>query len=105
MSEQKHTQGPWHVFSVYAQHEVRTPTDTLVAVVNSRDDARLIATATDLLDEHQQWAAMFGEALILALQGDYSKVDELAKCLPMHFTNGSAALKSAAIAKASGAQP
>lgn len=45
----KHTIGPWHVFSVYAQHEVRTPTDTLVAVVDSREDARLISAAPELL--------------------------------------------------------
>jgi hypothetical protein len=45
----QHTPGPWHVFSAYAQHEVRTPTDTLVAVVNSRSDARLVAAAPELL--------------------------------------------------------
>ncbi|MBU9579582.1 hypothetical protein KTE26_14200 [Ralstonia mannitolilytica] len=46
----KHTPGPLHVFSVYAQHEVRTPTDTLVAVANSRDDARLFSAAPELLE-------------------------------------------------------
>ncbi len=45
----KHTPGPWHVFSIYAQHEVRTPTDTLVAVANDRANARLIAAAPELL--------------------------------------------------------
>lgn len=46
----KHTPGPLHVFSVYAQHEVRTSTDTLVAVVNSREDARLFSAAPELLE-------------------------------------------------------
>lgn len=47
-------EGPWCVFSVYAQHEVRTPSGTLVAVVNSRDDARLISAAPDLLAALQE---------------------------------------------------
>lgn len=46
----KHTSGPLHVFSVYAQHEVRTPTDTLVAVVMNRADARLFSAAPEMLD-------------------------------------------------------
>lgn len=50
MSTEKHTHGPWHVFSVYAQHEVRTPTDTLVAVANSRADARLMAAAPGMVN-------------------------------------------------------
>lgn len=44
----------WHVFSVYAQHEVRTPTGTLVAVANSREDARLISAAPDLQEQLQR---------------------------------------------------
>ena len=49
----KHTEGPWHIFSVYAQHEVRTPTDGLIAVVDSRQNARLISAAPDLLEALQ----------------------------------------------------
>jgi hypothetical protein len=40
------TDGPWHVFSVYAEHEVRTPSDSLVAVAQGRPEARLIAAAS-----------------------------------------------------------
>lgn len=63
---------------------------------------KLMAQRNELLMEHQEWAASFGEALVLALQGDYSKVDELAKCLPIKFTSGAPVLASAAIEKATG---
>lgn len=76
----KHTSGPWHVFSVYAQHEVRTATDTIVAACVARADARLIAAAPDLL--HELYAAA---AQIEALGGD-------------------ARTQRAAVAKATGAQ-
>ena len=46
----KHTTGPLRIFTVYAQHEVRTPTDTLVAVVMNRADARLFSAAPELLE-------------------------------------------------------
>ena len=87
MSEQKHTSGPWHVFSVYAQHEVRTPTDTLVAVVNSREDARLIAAAPDLLEALCELKQILD--IVLCMQGG----------LPPD-ANGPAAKALAAIAKA-----
>lgn len=54
----QHTRGPWHVFSVYAMHEVRTPTGTLVTVVGNREDARLISAVLDLL-EALQWREQF----------------------------------------------
>jgi len=85
-----HTQGPWHVFSVYAQHEVRTPTDSLIAVVQSRDYARLIAAAPDML-------AALREAVIL-LAGASVHAPELE---PMEAYEA----VSKAIAKATGSQP
>lgn len=45
----QHTPAPWHVLSARGQYEVRTPTDTLVAIVSNRDHARLIAATPDLL--------------------------------------------------------
>ena len=48
----QHTPGPWKVFSVFADAEVRTEDGTLIAVVPARRgarNARLIATAPDLI--------------------------------------------------------
>ena len=50
----QHTPGPWKTVSVYADFEVRTAEDALVAVVTpvrceSTENARLIAAAPDLL--------------------------------------------------------
>ena len=45
--------GPWHVFSLYADHEGRTPSDTLIAVVQNREHARLIAAAPLMLEALQ----------------------------------------------------
>jgi hypothetical protein len=70
--------------------------------VEMRANAHLIAAAPDLLGEHRAWAQMFGEALVLAMQGDYSKVDELANVARLHFPDGSPELVSEAIAKAEG---
>lgn len=69
---------------------------------DQRANAQLIAAAPELLEEHQQWAEWFGEALVLALQSDYSKVDELARTFRLSFATGSAVIKSDAIAKATG---
>lgn len=57
MADTKHTAGPLHVFSAYAQHEVRTPSNTLVAVVQNRDDARLFAAAPGMLEALQALVA------------------------------------------------
>ena len=51
----KHTPGPWKTVSVYADTEVRTDSEALVAVVTpvrceSAENARLIAAAPDLLE-------------------------------------------------------
>jgi hypothetical protein len=78
-----------------------------VSHVNRPDDeveanAHLIAAAPELLGEHRAWAQMFGEALVLVMQGDYSKVDELAKVARIHFPHGSPELVSEAILKAEG---
>ncbi len=69
---------------------------------DSTADARLISAAPDLLCEHEEWASMFGAALIRVLQGDYSEVYRLAQELPIDFPDGAPALRSAAIAKAEG---
>ena len=50
----KHTPGPWHTVSVYADTEVQTQDGALVAVVTpvrceSAENARLIAAAPELL--------------------------------------------------------
>lgn len=65
-------------------------------------NARLIAAAPDLLEEHKRWSEEFGAALVEALQGDYSLIDRLARELKFDFPGGCPAIRSAAIAKAQG---
>lgn len=50
MAEQHTPTGPWHVFSVYAQHEVLTKDGDLIAVVTDQKIARLIASLPELLE-------------------------------------------------------
>lgn len=47
-----------------------------------------------LREEHKLWAKTFGAALILALQGDYSEVDKLAREVRFEFVDGEPAIKS-----------
>jgi hypothetical protein len=63
-------------------------------------NAHLIAAAPDLLEEHRRWSEDFGEALVRALQGDYSRVDTLARELHFTFRGGVARIRSAAINRA-----
>jgi hypothetical protein len=55
------TPGLFTVFSVYAQHEVRTPSGTCIAATMRREDAKLIAAALnaqpELLDKIDQLQA------------------------------------------------
>jgi hypothetical protein len=47
-----------------------------------------------LMEEHKRWAKIFGAALILAMQGDYSEVDRLAREVRFEFVDGEPVLKS-----------
>lgn len=76
--------------------------DTVQNAIREQDaNAKLIAAAPELLDEHKDWAATFGRALVAALQGDYEDVNRLARELKLEWkTDGTPRLKSDAIAKA-----
>lgn len=118
-SGEAHTAGPWdtELAEVYA---VRDSQGGRIAILTHLTgphgclgrrsgaevaaNCRLIAAAPDLLAEHQEWARMLGEAFTLALQEDYSKVDELARLMRLSFSSGEPRLHSAAIAKATGAR-
>lgn len=101
-----HTPGPWGASGVFVdalsseQMIAKAHYGENVTFSQAKRNARLIAAAPDLFTEHGEWAAMFGEALALALQGDYSKVDELAKSMRIIFPDCTPTLYSAAIAKA-----
>ena len=62
----------------------------------------LHAAAPDLLAEHEEWAHVFGRALLGSMQGDDSEWQHLAHTWGVRFQDGSPVLKSAAIAKAKG---
>src|SRR5687767_4365005 len=109
----RHSETPWvmsrrnsYGFDVFVSSDARHDVaGRLIAAVNDsygtgEADAHLIAAAPELLGEHRAWAEMFGEALSLVLQGDYSKVDALACAVRFEFPNGAPVLKSEAIAKA-----
>lgn len=107
----RHTPGPWHrnippakkynvVWSGRNTHVAKLADDSRVGAAEAEANINLIAAAPDLFTEHGEWAAMFGEALALALQSDYSKVDELAKSMRLIFPGCTPTLYSAAIAKA-----
>lgn len=53
----QHTPGPWQIFSVFADAEIRAKDGTLIAVVPGRPgarNARLIAAAPELIDAAQR---------------------------------------------------
>lgn len=53
-----------------------------------------------LREEHKQWAKIFGSALVLALQQDYSEIDRLARELPFELNaDGEPVLKSEPLAR------
>jgi hypothetical protein len=69
-------------------------------------DDLLERVLAELLDEHKRWAEDFGDALVLALQGDYSRVDELAREMRIDIGPGGVPrLQSAAIIKSEGSKP
>ena len=78
--------------------------ERLQALLGTACDERdaLEELVADLLAEHKRWAEEFGDALILALQGDYSRVDIMAREMPVDFRRGVPYIRSAAIAKAEG---
>jgi len=51
-------------------------------------------TKTLVEEEHKCWAKMFGAALVLAIQGDYSEVDRLAREVRFEFVDGEPVIKS-----------
>lgn len=66
-------------------------------------DAHLIAAASELAEEHQQWSEEFGQALMAVMQEDYGPITELAMRMPFDFHDiGSPTLRSAALSKARG---
>ena len=122
MSESKFTKGPWKVeysqetgrpLGIYAPNDTGIPGAVgnivrrngigLPSSETAQANAYLIASAPDLLEEHEAWAAIFGKALVDALQGDYDEVNRMAREFKLEWeTDGAPRLQSAIIAKAKG---
>lgn len=107
----KHTPGPWRlILDTWRYPVVQRQSAGGFQVMALDDDvavadARLIATAPELLDEHERWARQFGAALMAVMQEDYGPIRELAISMPFDFHgDGSPTLRSDAIAKATGGQ-
>lgn len=123
MTEPKHTPGPWRLFDgrssskggqqlVFGPFDPAKQANPHIAWVNQNTpafkeftpNARLIAAAPDLLAEHEEWAQVFGRALMQSMQGDDSEWQHLVHTWRVRIQGGSPVLESAAIAKAKGEQ-
>ena len=67
---------------------------------NHAEDARLIAACPDLLAEHEEWAKLFGNFVVRALQGDTREMVEFAREAKIDYIDGEPVLHSEAIKKA-----
>lgn len=62
-------------------------------------NARLIASAPELLEEHKRWAKILGHIIVTFLQGNYEALNIYSK-MKIEYKDGEPWLKSEAIAKA-----
>ena len=69
-------------------------------IKTSTANAKLIAAAPDLLEEHRDWSKLLGHIIVEALQGNYDCLTEVKTELPITYINGTARIESAAIKKA-----
>ena len=65
-------------------------------------NARLIASAPDLLEEHKHWAKIQGRIIVEALQGEFEYLKVIAQTARIEYINGEPYLKSEAINKSEG---
>ena len=105
----EHAKGPWSVekYEMHPHYEIYARGMQRVAfcedhLSESEGNARLISAAPDLLEEHERWAKVFGEILVLALQEDFNLVKWIANNMKIDYENGSPVLHSSAIQKAKG---
>lgn len=105
------THGPWRVEHSRDGYEVWGPcgkTGSMRIAVTGhaktfdKGNTILIAASPALLEEHEAWSRDFGTALLLALQGDYSAIDELAHSLIIDQDGEGPHLRSAALKYAKG---
>jgi len=69
-------------------------------LINAEANARLIATAPDLLEEHIQWGKILGHILVAALQNDYEALDIYKKHIKLDYRDGEPFIQSKAISMA-----
>ncbi len=113
--ETKHTPGPWNCMMGSSGGHVVITAENLsqgdIAVVSARGkslgeqwaNADLISASPALYEEHLQWAADFGAAIVLYLQGDLTGVERLSRAVQIVFDHGGIPMiKSAAIERAEG---
>jgi hypothetical protein len=63
------------------------------------------AEVAALVAEHTKWAESFGAACVCALQGDFHPIENLARCMPIHFPDGAPMLRSDPLAPFTGSKP
>lgn len=118
--KEKHTPGPWeakqipqitHLGARGPRHFEIVKNKTRIASVWDNSlihgtevdfNARLIAIAPELFEEHKDWAKILGHIIVKALQKDYEYLGIIAKHLPIEYRDGEPRVKSQAIFKAEG---
>jgi len=119
----KMTPGPWaidyggtigHIKTLNPTNGKGTPTVCIYDVgivhgypaIESEEErqanAQAISALPELIEEHEQWAFTFGEAIVLALQGDTLKLEQLTTEMPIDYIDGKPCLKSIALKKTKG---
>ena len=113
----KHTPGPWKIDKVdgrfvYALN--KQGTNSFHARISPGyapgydneekqiANARLIATAPYLLEEHIQWSEMFGKFIVELLQQNTLGIEQFITTAVVEYIDGKPRLKSGAITRATG---
>ena len=108
MTETKHTPGPWDVMEGKTLLHIETENDRIhkpgISICsvpkNNKANARLIATAPELLEDHIKVCKLLGRFVILCLQKDTTVLEHFAYNIKIEYRDGEPMIKSDIIAKA-----
>ncbi len=109
----KHTKGPWKIdrfedkvhqrrHTILGNGLMICETWSIFEDEETEANARLIASAPELLEEHIQWGKILGHILVKALQGNDEALHVYAKNPKLTMRNGEPFLNSNANTKAEG---
>ena len=100
----KHTPGPWQynerTVSKQISNHALSIADCYGKNEEAQANAKLIAAAPDLLEEHKDWSKLLGHIVVEALQGKYDCLKEVMTELTIIYIDCVPHIESAAIKKA-----